>query len=405
MPWTWAWELDSEAEGSLSGYWEGAAHFFDGNVAKAREVSVVFRPDGLEIPGGEAFGAGGLFGSGDFTVLEKHPSGLLRLELSALPGSVLEFRDPEAVRWIGDLEPSGRRMLPELSLPGKAAALLALLAAVGAFMYFIGLDLAVEGAMRVLPHKVDRMLGGAVAEQFAKKVLVPEDSLVRTALAHSAAAVMGMGGDGTDSIRILVVPDTSVKNAFAFPGGTLVVYTGMIRLLDDEEEWLGLLAHESGHVFLRHGMRSIVRGSILGVGMSLMFGDVSGIGAVVMDNAGTLLRLKFGRREEAAADAYACGSLAAAGRSPEGLARLLRKLMALEKQPGWAAFLSTHPATRDRIAAIENGPFPPFSQQAAVRTGERAPGARGERSRSTPGNPEGERRVLTPEEWAALRAL
>ena len=93
-----------------------------------------------------------------------------------------------------------------------------------------------------------------------------------------------------------MVADSSIKNAFAFPGGHIVVYTGMLRMLESQEEWAGLLAHEGGHIHLRHGMRQVVRAGILAAVASLVFGDVSGLGSTVMDNAGTLVNLRYGRQ-------------------------------------------------------------------------------------------------------------
>lgn len=371
--------------GIRPGFWDGPGLFFDGKEAKTRPVSVVIGPEGLEILGGAALGAGGIFGPRDMRLLEKHGGGFLQLQFLSLPGAMLEIQDGHALRWIENLKSGGRPSWMGMSLAGKAVALVAILALLSAFMYYAGLDWAVNGAMAVIPPKADRLLGDAVVATFDDKTLQPKDSLAARALKRSVEAVMAMGVNPTDSVRILVVADTSIKNAFAFPGGTLLVYTGMLRLLDDQEEWFGLLAHETGHVQLRHGMHGIVRGSILGIGMSLLFGDVSGLSAVIMDNAGTLLRLKYGREDEAAADAVASRSMAVLGYGPDGLASLFRKFLKLGKQPKWAAFLSTHPATEDRIANLT----------ASARTPAKNP--------ATPDSPKPF--ALSPEEWRALIRL
>lgn len=374
----------SERPDARPGSWTGPALLFDGKQAKAHPVTVVVDPEGLEILGGEAYGAGGIFGPKDLRLLEKHGGGFLQLEFRSLPGAMLEIKDGHALRCIENLKSGGNPSFTGLSLAGKAGVLLAVLAMVVAFMYYVGLDMAVNGAMAVIPPKADRLLGDAVVATFDGKELRPEDSLAVRALERSAEAVRAMGIAPPDSVRILIVSDTSIKNAFAFPGGTLLVYTGMIRLLDDQEEWFGLLAHEAGHVRMRHGMHGIVRGSILGIGMSLLFGDVSGLSAVILDNTGTLLRLKYGRDDEADADAFASRQMAALGYTPEGLARLFRKFLELEKQPKWAAFLSTHPATEARIAklmAFEKGPKNDSAKSTAKPF------------------------ALNPEEWAALKRL
>jgi beta-barrel assembly-enhancing protease len=407
--------LDSEATGGRDrrpGYWDGPARFYDGNSAKPHEVHLVLHPDGLEIAGAEAFaasGAGGFFLPAELKLLEKHGRDFLQLELRRLPGSMLEIHDAHAVRFIELLWSAHKRPFLGMTLAAKAWSLAAFLILALNFMYFIGLDLAVEGSLAVIPRRLDRVLGDAVVATLETKTLTPKDSLAANALRSSVEAIRAMSEadanpaewGGGDSLRILIVADTSMKNAFAFPGGAIVVYTGMLRMLDDQEEWLGLLAHESGHVKLRHGMRGIVRGSILGIGMSLVFGDLSGISAVIMDNAGSLMKLKYGRDDEAAADAFARERMAAAGYPPAALARLFRKFLALEKQPKWAAFMSTHPATEERIAGLEAPLGPEITGHAKQAAGQNAK----QSARHNQAGHAGKRHVLTREEWDALQKL
>lgn len=381
MPWTWAWDLASEEAGARTAYWEGVARFYDGKEAKAREIPVAIGPDGLEVRAGEA---AGWYRRGDLALVDHdHDLSFFSLDLKPLDGAVLAFHGhPEAMEWLRSAGLLGRNPFAGLSLGGKALALFAFLAAFSAFVYLFGLDLAVDGAVKVLPRKVDRLLGGSVIKAFADDTVAVTDSAAARALAKSRDRVQALSeaaGPGLekdpDSIRILIVRDSSMKNAFAFPGGHIVVYTGMLAMLESQEEWMGLLAHEGGHVHLRHGMRRVVRGSLLAVGSSLILGDASGIASVLLDNAGTLMSLRYGRRDESEADAFARRSLEAAGHSPAGLVTLFEKLLKLQALPAWAAFLSTHPATEERIASLRGA----------------KEGPRG--------------RWLTAQEWAALKRL
>jgi Zn-dependent protease with chaperone function len=360
MPWTWAWDLASEGAGVRPPFWEGAARFYDGKEAKAREIPVAIGLDGLEVRAGEA---AGWYRRGDLDLADhNHDHTFFSLDLKPREGAVLAFHDqPEAMEWLRSAGLLGRSPLAGMSLRGKALALLAFLAVLSAFIYLVGLDLMVEGAVRALPRKVDRLLGASVIKAFAKDTVAVTDSLAARALARSRdrvqalAGAAGTPGDAgeTDTVRILIVRDSSVKNAFAFPGGYIVVYTGMLGMLESQEEWMGLLAHEGAHIHLRHGIRRVVRGGILGVGASLILGDASGIGSVLLDNAGTLMNLSYGRRDESEADAFAERSLERAGHSAAGLVTLFEKLLALQALPAWAAFVSTHPATEARIASLK----------------------------------------------------
>lgn len=363
---------DSDPGGARPAYWEGAAKLFDGRTARAQETPVTIGPEGLEIRTGEAAGE---YRRGDLALLENNEDdSLLTLSLPRHPGFVLEFRDPRAAEWLRSAGLLGRPPFAGLSLAGKATVLLALLAAFTAFMYFIGLNLAVEGVVRILPRQIDRLLGDAVIKSLEDSVAAPAEGPARRALEKSRDLVQGLHPASGDSIRIRVVADTTVKNAFAFPGGHIVVYTGLLRMLETQEEWMGLIAHEGGHIHLRHGMRHVVRSTLLAVGVSLVFGDVGGIGSVLVDNASTLTSLSYGRQAESEADDFAHRRLEAAGHSAAGLVSLFKKLLELQAWPEWAAFLSTHPSTEHRIRRLE-----------------------GVRKSGAP--------LLTDEEWAALRKL
>lgn len=360
-------------------FWEGTVRYYDGKEAKAREVPVAIGLDGLEIRAGEA---AGWYRRGDLDLADhNHDLSFFSLDLKSREGAVLAFHGQgEAMEWLRTAGLLGRNPFAGMPLAGKALALFAFLAAFSAFFYLVGLDLMVEGAVKALPRKIDRVLGSSVIKAFADDTVAVADGAGARALARSRERVQALaaaaGADrDADSIRILIVRDSSVKNAFAFPGGYIVVYTGMLRMLESQDEWMGLLAHEGGHIHLRHGMRRLVRSSILAVGASLILGDASGIASVLLDNAGTLVNLRYGRRDESEADAFAYRSLAQAGHSTAGLVTLFEKFFALQELPAWAAFLSTHPATEQRLESL----------------------------RGAEEGPEG--RWLTAEEWAALKRL
>ncbi|HLP43117.1 MAG TPA: M48 family metallopeptidase [Fibrobacteria bacterium] len=353
-------------------YWEGKARWFDGRQALSRLVRVVIGPDGLRLLDGDLAGR---YGSADLELLEDETEGYFRLRLKSHPDHVLAFHGHEPMEWMRALGLLRRPWLWGLPSGRKVALLLLILAALSGLFYFVGLDLAVDGVVGLLPRSTDRLLGEAAARTLASDTTAPGDSAAERALAKSRDLVRSLCTDAGDSIRILVVRDSSEKNAFAFPGGSIVIYTGMLRMLESQEEWLGLLAHEGAHVYLRHGMRGVVRGSLLAFGASVVFGDLSGMGTLLADNAGTLANLSYGRKQEAAADRFAIERLRANGYDATGLASLFHKLLDQKSLPGWAEFLSTHPSTESRIRAL-----------GGKKTG--------------PGKV-----LLTAEEWAAMRNL
>lgn len=126
------------------------------------------------------------------------------------------------------------------------------------------------------------------------KVLPKETELVN-------AFYKQMGVTSPYPIQITVV-DFDETNAFAVPGGHIVVYSGLLKRMEQPEELAALLAHESSHVNLRHTTRSLLQSLGTFTAVSLIFGDVSGIGAVVVENASTLKDLDYSRSLEKEAD-------------------------------------------------------------------------------------------------------
>ncbi|CTQ49400.1 M48 family metallopeptidase [Jannaschia donghaensis] len=142
-------------------------------------------------------------------------------------------------------------------------------------------------------------------------------------------------------------------NAFALPGGTVVVTDELARLLqDDPDELAGVLAHEISHVTEDHGLKALYRSIALYVVVSLMAGDTGPILDEILLEGNVLLSLRGSRDAEREADARAIPILQGAGYNPEGLARFFDRLETMMGDGGgWA---STHPGSGERAARIRN---------------------------------------------------
>ena len=143
------------------------------------------------------------------------------------------------------------------------------------------------------------------------------------------------------------VADDKVVNAYAMPGGFIVMHSGLLNLAGSAEEVAGVLAHEVMHVEKRHSLKGMAKALGLAATVSLVFGDLGGLASL----GGDLLGLKFSRDHELEADTEGLKSLVGAGLRPEGMAAFFRKMAAQDKLD--LGFLSTHPASEERFAAID----------------------------------------------------
>jgi len=143
-----------------------------------------------------------------------------------------------------------------------------------------------------------------------------------------------------------VAEDASV-NAFAIPGGFVVMHTGLMQLAQTPEEVAGVLAHEVQHVELRHSLRGMAQSLGLYAALSLLVGDMSGLASL----GGDLLRLKFSRNHETEADREGLKALVAAKINPLGMRDFFGRMAEQSKLD--LGFLSTHPASDERMADME----------------------------------------------------
>jgi len=151
----------------------------------------------------------------------------------------------------------------------------------------------------------------------------------------------------------ITVVESNEMNAFAIPGGHIVVYDAILDQMKTPEELAALLGHEASHIALRHSLRNIFRSIARQMFISIIVGDQSGIASVVVNNADNLKGLQYSRSLETEADDNGLQLMEKSSINPQGMRRLMQLL---QKESGGgepAAFLSTHPVFKDRIQNIE----------------------------------------------------
>ena len=160
------------------------------------------------------------------------------------------------------------------------------------------------------------------------------------------------------TIKVL---DTDEINAMALPGGYFYVNSGLILACDSEDELAGVMAHEISHVIAHHAAREMTRMNYMQIGsiplMIFTQGTWTGYGIYEASQlAIPLTFLSFSRQFEAEADYLGVQWMYKAGYDPQGMVSIFEKLDALEKhKPGAISkAFSDHPATGDRIVAVEN---------------------------------------------------
>ncbi len=142
-------------------------------------------------------------------------------------------------------------------------------------------------------------------------------------------------------------------NAFALPGGTIVITDQLIEMAETDDEVLAILAHEIGHIERRHIMRSLIQNSLVAVAATAITADAATLTAAVAGLPLALVQNEYSREFETEADSFSFSLLRQHGVSPAAFADIIERLQARNPNSADASltFLSSHPLMQDRIQA------------------------------------------------------
>ncbi len=146
------------------------------------------------------------------------------------------------------------------------------------------------------------------------------------------------------------VLDSNVINAFAAPGGPVMITENLVNMLNDDELAF-VLAHETGHIAGQHGRKAINQALIAQGLFSILFGRSSDIVAAGINIMYTLYERGYSRDQEYQADSYGVQIMKSATYNPEGAIGALAKVGA-ERTKGINRYFATHPDVPDRIDRI-----------------------------------------------------
>jgi Zn-dependent protease with chaperone function len=155
---------------------------------------------------------------------------------------------------------------------------------------------------------------------------------------------------GLDAQVDVAVLDSKIPNAIALPGGRIHLFRGLLDRADSVDEIAGVLSHEMGHVAHRDSLRGLIHAGGASYLLSLLFGDVTGGGSIVLVSR-ILIDNAHSREAEMAADDFSAKAMLASGRSPGPMGLLLKRIEGNERK--LPAFLSTHPVTDQRLQALQ----------------------------------------------------
>ena len=330
---------------------EFEASLLDGRTARQRRVIVAVLPFGLELR---------FLDSAPHVQWFWREVGQRRPEFPADPvvfeharGEMLTVNDGSILAEILRVAP-GARLAGEGSLIARRLKRLALIALLVVPFTVYGvwkvLPWLSERLATLIPPAVEERMGDSVARYLSRKGDLCQNRATLDAVDRIVQRLHAAGGPSPYRMRLRVVRNNMV-NAFAAPGGHIMVFQGLLQMTSNEDELAGVLAHEIIHVRRRHTTKAIFRQMGIWAGLAVLTGDISGALATVAGTAGIL---RFMREHETEADLAGLELMRQAGYNVAGMGTIFRKLQDVTgNMPGLLEFLSTHPDTAERIKAID----------------------------------------------------
>jgi Zn-dependent protease with chaperone function len=363
--------MDSGPEDSAVASAPGnSAIYFDGLSSRRRAVSLGFG-DVLEI--NEDGRAAAAWRYDDIRRADS-PSGTLRLSCLTAPALArLEIRDAAVAAQL-----SSRCARLDQDVPGRGVGAivgwsLAAAASIVAVV-LVGVPLAADRLTPLVPQALERRLGDVAEAQlrtvFSGKVC---DNPAGSAAFIKLVNAVREAGSFEASVESAVL-SSPIPNAFALPGGKVYLFGGLLAKADSADEIAGILAHELGHVRNRDGTRTLIHNGGTSFLIGLLFGDITGSGALIFASR-SLVTASYSREAEQDADSFAISVMHRLGRSPKAMGELMFRVTGKEADSG-LTILANHPLTEDRLARMSKEDAPPS------------------------GPP-----LLTPQEWRSLKAI
>lgn len=248
---------------------------------------------------------------------------------------------------------------------GSILGFVALLVVAG-FLFYSSLDAMSAMAARRVPAEWEQKLGQGVMAQYQMQHEMLDEKETAALLGPLTKPLAAAMAGKRHALHFYVVDDPAI-NAFALPGGYVVVNSGLILRASRAEELQGVLGHEISHVTGQHGLRAVIRSTGVYVVAQALVGDASGLLAALANAGPLLLNQKYSRDFEREADAEGYALLTRAHINPRGMADFFRTILDEEKKQmakvkderARAAmdtamiYFGSHPETEERIANLE----------------------------------------------------
>ncbi len=325
--------------------------YFDGKTSKVHYASLNINPLSWNI----TFQEGGFFRQVYWRVDEIKSSEVFTtntwtFKYGKAPFQYLECDDPLLIETIKQLDPHSH-LFSKLdhglhgSVLRSIGILMSSIVGIGLLFYFTVLPFLSTSFVNTLSKEFVIDLGETMFDSADEGLLV--DSTISNVLQDF---VNEMELETEFPIKVYCSNIDEV-NAFAMPGGEIIIFRGLLEKLENESQLVALIGHEVSHVENRHGLHSLAQSLAGYFFLSIIAGDINGFGSVLMENAHYFKQQHYSRSLETESDFYGMEVLKRNNLSQNGMVDLF-EVMKSGHESYSIPYFTSHPDLEDRIIYI-----------------------------------------------------
>ncbi len=281
--------------------------------------------------------------------------GAILLSLAADNSARLKITDPDALFELRTRCPklTQKRKAEKREWPKLVAAAAGTLVVVAGLVYY-GMPVIAGAVAEIIPETTRQNLGQAVEERILMQVTKSNKN--KNAVCSSVTADLALSRvisqfSNGEPASVLVVK-SKIANAFALPGGRIIIFSGLIDKAADANALVGVLAHEFAHVEARHPTSLLVANLGMAAVLSIVLGDVTG-GTLIAGAGQMALGASYSRDFERAADQRAIEFMRQNNYDVGPLIPLLKKIQKSVPEKNVLSFMVSHPDIDSRVETLK----------------------------------------------------
>ncbi len=271
--------------------------------------------------------------------------------ISLVPGNTYVLQNNEYPRFISIDQALAQRMKPKSAVSSwfkdrKEAALVGsvtMILVLGMLALWKLVPLVANAIATRIPIETEQKLGLEMQKSFLSQYTV---DTALTLLVNEYLDSLQL--PSSYDLQLYVVQSDQV-NAFAVPGGTIVIFSEILKKMKRHEALAALIGHEATHIEHRHSLKSLARSIAWSSTLSMIIGGSDVISGIMVKNVNNLTSLKYSRSLEHEADTRAVQILGDKRIDLIGMIELMHTLQQIDTSGHAVEFLQTHPLTTHRM--------------------------------------------------------